>query len=61
MIINAMALPLGPPSSINCLARSTPIDSNAASADEKNAAAIKQITRPRISLLEDRNVISGSM
>jgi len=44
-----MALPLGPPSSINWRARSTPIESNAASAAEKNAAAIKQIMRPKIS------------
>lgn len=43
-----MALPFAPPSSMSCLARSTPIDNSAASAAEKNAAAIKHKRSDRI-------------
>ncbi|MBC7539219.1 MAG: hypothetical protein H7281_10385 [Bacteriovorax sp.] len=48
--MKAIALPLGPPSSINWRARSAPIESKAASAAEKNAVVIKQIKRARISI-----------
>jgi len=43
-----MALPFGPPSSINWRARSAPIDNNAASAAEKKAVAMKQTKREKI-------------
>jgi hypothetical protein len=46
--MKAMALPLGPPSSINWRARSAPIDKRAASAAEKKAVAMKQIKRSKI-------------
>jgi hypothetical protein len=49
MIMKAIALPFGPPSSINCRARSTPIDNKAASAEEKKAAETKQMISPIIS------------
>jgi hypothetical protein len=44
-----MAFPLAPPSSINCLALSAPIDRSAASAAEKNAVAKKQTIKLKIS------------
>ena len=49
-IIKAIAFPFGPPSSISCRARSAPIESNAASAAEKNAVAMKHIKRETISI-----------
>jgi hypothetical protein len=47
--MKAIALPFDPPSSINWRARSAPIESKAASAAEKKAAAIKQKMRAKIS------------
>jgi hypothetical protein len=46
--MKAIAFPFDPPSSINCLARSTPIDNSAASAAEKKAAETKQKIRAKI-------------
>ena len=60
-IIKAIALPFDPPSSISCLALSTPIESRAASAAEKNAAKIKQRIRAKISYDETKNSSGGSM
>ncbi len=60
-IIKAIALPLDPPSSMSCLALSTPIESKAASAAEKKAAAIKQKMSANISYDETRDSSGGSM
>ena len=59
--MKAMALPREPPSSINCLALSAPIDNSAASAAEKNAVAIKQMIRPIISYCIEKAGNGGSM
>jgi hypothetical protein len=59
--MKAMALPFDPPSSISCRALSTPIESKAASAAEKNAAATKQKIRAKISYDETRDSSGGSM
>lgn len=56
-----MAFPFEPPSSISWRARSAPIDNNAASAAEKNAAMIKQRIKAMISVEKDRGSSGGSM
>jgi hypothetical protein len=59
--MKAIAFPFGPPSSISWRARSAPIESNAASAAEKKAVAIKQTTRAKISIEILEKCKGGSM